>query len=158
MKRYFLFVLMVAVLMISQFIYAQPDEDNPEPMNKMGRMLDLNDEQQSQVEDLRLSFEKEKLPLKSKIHELRNGLKLELTKDNYDEKKVNQMLDQIESVRKEMNKKRINHMRSVRNILNDDQKKKFDIHILSDRKFKHDRGMHHDQPHHQMKQRRGPKN
>ena len=157
MKRYYLFViLMVVLISISQFVHAQPDDEgNPQPMNRMGRILDLTDEQQSQIEDLRLNFEKEKLPLKSKIHELRNGLKLELTKDNYDEKKVNQMLDQIESVRKEMHKKRINHMRSVRNILNDDQKKKFDMHILSDHKFKHDRRMPHNPPQHQMK--RGPK-
>jgi Spy/CpxP family protein refolding chaperone len=156
MKRYYLFVIiLVASMLIFQFVYAQPDDEgNPPPMNRMGKMLNLTDEQQSQIEDLRLNFEKEKLPLQSKIHELRTGLKLELTKDNYDEKKVNQMLDQIESVRKELHKKRINHMRSVRNILNDDQKKKFDMHILSNRKLGHGRQMPQDMPRHQMK--RGP--
>ena len=155
MKRYNLSIVMtVGFILISQFIYAQPDRDNPQRMNRMGKMLDLTDEQQSQIEDLRLNFEKEKLPLQSKIHELRNDLKLELTKDNYDEKKVNQLLDQIESVRKEMHKKRISHMRSVRSILNDDQKKKFDMHILSDRNFGYDGGMPHDMPHHRMN--RGP--
>ena len=151
MKLYSLGMAMLMLLMISSFIHGQSgNRDNPGPMNRMGRMLDLSDQQRSQVEDLRLSFEKEKLPLQSKIHELRNDLKLELTKDSFDEKKVNQLLGQIESVRTELHKKRINHMRSVRNILNDDQKRKFDMHILSGPGFGNDQRMHHGMPHHQM--------
>lgn len=158
MKRYCLFaILVVGLILTSRLVHAQPDEDNSPPMHRMGKMLDLTDEQQSKMQDLRLNFEKEKLPLQSKIHELRNGLKLELTKDNFDEKKVNQMLDQIESVRKEMHKMRIMHMRSVRSILNADQKKKFDMHILSDRKFGHEGGMPHDKPHPSMRQGHGPR-
>lgn len=157
MKRYYIFAIVaVGLILSSLFVYAQPDEEgDPQPMRRMGKMLDLTEEQQSKMQDLRLNFEKEKLPVQSKIHELRDGLKLEMIKDNYDQKKVDQMLDQIESARKEMDKLRINHMRSVRNILNDDQKKKFDMHILSERKFRHDRGMPHEMPNHQMRQRRG---
>jgi Spy/CpxP family protein refolding chaperone len=151
MKLFSLVMLVFMLLMISSFVYGQPEDGgNPPPMKRMGRMLDLTDEQRSQVEDLRLSFEKEKLPLQSKIHELQNDLKLELTRDSFDEKKANQLLGQIESVRTELHKKRINHMRSVRNILNEDQKKKFDMHILSNQGFGHDQRMHHGMPHHQM--------
>ena len=148
MKLYSVVMATVMLLIISSFVYGQPEDgDNPRPMKRIGRMLDLTDEQRSQVEDLRLSFEKEKLPIQSKIHELRNDLKLELIRDSFDEKKVDLLLGQIESVRTELHKKRINHMRSVRNILNDDQKKKFDMHILSSRGFGNDQRRHHTPPH-----------
>lgn len=143
MKRYILYVLIIAVLLNLQMVFAQPgDKDGPPRGDRMGKMLNLSDEQKSKIEDLRLNFQKEKLPLQSKIHELKNNLKLELTKDNYDEKKVDQTLDQIEGLKKEMHKKRINHMRSVRNLLTDEQKTKFDMHILSGRKFGDDPHKH----------------
>ena len=136
MKRYILFALIFAVLLNLQLLYAQPrDKDGPPRGDRMGKMLNLSDEQKSKIEDLRLNFEKEKLPLQSKMHELKNNLKLEMTKDNFDEKKVDQILGQMASLRTEMQKKRINHMRSVRNLLTAEQKKKFDMHILSDHKF-----------------------
>lgn len=136
MKRYILLFSIFALLINMQLLFAQPDDnDGPPFRDRMGKMLNLSDEQKSTIEDLRLNFQKEKLPLQSKLHELKTNLKLEITKDNYDEKKVNQTLDQIEKLEKEMHKKRINHMRSVRNILTDEQKKKFDMHILSNRNF-----------------------
>jgi Spy/CpxP family protein refolding chaperone len=136
MKRYILFFLIFTMLLNLQLLFAQPaDNDCPPHRDRMGNMLNLSDEQKSKIEDLRLNFQKEKLPLQSKIHELRTNLKLELTKDSYNEKKVDQLLDQVESLKTEMHKKRINHMRNVRNLLTDEQKKKFDMHVLSDRKF-----------------------
>lgn len=147
MKRYILFFLIFALLLNLQLLFAQPeDEGGPPYRDRMGKMLNLSDEQKSKIEDLRLNFQKDKLPLQSKIHELKNNLKLELTKDNYEEKKVEQTLDQIEALKKEMHKKRINHMRSVRSLLTDEQKKKFDLHILSSREFKDGPPMHHMQP------------
>jgi Spy/CpxP family protein refolding chaperone len=144
MKKYILFFLIGAFLLNFQLLFAQPeDNDGPPFRDRVGKMLNLSDEQKSKIEDLRLNFEKEKLPLQSKIRELKTNLKLELTKDNYDEKKVDQTLDQIEALRKEMYKKRISHMRGVRNLLTDEQKKKFDMHVLSDQKFRDGPPMHH---------------
>ena len=144
MKKYVLFFLICAFFLNFQLLFAQPgDKDGPPFRDRMGKMLNLSDEQKTKIEDLRLNFQKEKLPLQSKIRELKTNLKLESTKDNYDEKKVDQTLDQIEALKKEMYKKRIDHMRSVRNILTDEQKKKFDMHILSDHKFRDGPPMHH---------------
>jgi Spy/CpxP family protein refolding chaperone len=147
MKRNILFVLTFVLLLSIQLVFAQRgDEEGPPYGDRAGKMLNLSDEQKSKIEDLRLTFQKQKLPLQSKIQELRNDLKLELTKDNYDEKKVDQTLDQIGALKKEMYKKRINHMRSVRNLLTDEQKKKFDMHILSSRGFTDGPPMHNRQP------------
>lgn len=150
MKRTILALLAIGLIFGSQSSFAQPGKgDGPrQGMHRMERMLDLTDEQQSQMEDMRLKFEKEKLPLQSQIHKLRSDLKLEMVKDQLDQRKVNQIIDQISATKTEMQKKRISHMREVRNILNDDQKKKFDMHILSDRKFGRGNGpmhMHHPQ-------------
>lgn len=157
MKRAILVLLAIGLILNIQLLFAQGGNDEPpQRMHRMERMLDLTDEQQSQMEDLRLKFEKEKLPLQSQIQKLRSDLKLELVKDQFDQKKVDQLVDQINSARKEIQKKRISHMREVRNILNDDQKKKFDMHVLSDRKFGRGNApmpMHH-QEMNQMKQMR----
>jgi len=156
MKRAILALLAIGLIFGIQFAFAQPGKgDGPrQGMHLMECKLDLTDGQQSQMEDLRLKFEKEKLPLQSQIHKLRSDLKLEMVKDQLDQKKVNQIIDQISAAKTEMQKKRISHMREVRNILNDDQKKKFDMHVLSDRKF--GRGNAPMPNHHpQMQQMRG---
>lgn len=153
MKPAILVLLAIGLILNIQLVVAQGRDDGTrQRMHRMEKMLDLTDEQQSQIEDLRLNFEKEKLPMRSQIHKFRNDLKLEMVKDQLDQNKVNQLIDQIGSARMEMQKKRLSHMREVRNILNDDQKKKFDIHVLSDRKLG---GGHHSQPmrHQQMRQK-----
>lgn len=154
MKRILLSLMILGLIAVSQMALAQPGDFDSRPMFRMEKMLDLTDEQEAKIEDLRLNFQKERLLHRSRIQELRTNLKLELIKEGYDQKKVNQIVDEMEGLRKDLQKKRINHLRDVRNMLTDDQKKTFDMHILSGHIYQGDRGgSHRGTPHTRMRGR-----
>lgn len=143
-------ILILSVLMLfgfSQFSDAQPghfrgpdapphpkmmgDEPLPPMMFGPGKCLDLTDEQSAKIADLRLAMKKEMLPLRSDFMTKRNELKILLTADTPDQSKINQKIDQMAELRKQMQKKRVNHMMEVRSLLTAEQKKQFDTMILS---------------------------
>ncbi|GAB4375774.1 MAG: hypothetical protein Kow0042_21470 [Calditrichia bacterium] len=112
------------------------DDDffGPPPMPFLAEQLQLSDEQRDKIGELKLQMEKETLPLRTKMVEYRNELKLLLTSDNPSPSKVNKVLENISKVRQDMMSKHVNHMIQVRSLLSDDQKQKFDMMILSGRK------------------------
>ncbi|RMG68786.1 MAG: periplasmic heavy metal sensor [Calditrichaeota bacterium] len=116
------------------------DEEGEMDPGKMGPALGLTEEQRAKMMDLHLALQRELLPLKSKLHELKVRLKLKITSDDYSQKAVDQLLNQILDLEKQIQKKRIAHMRAVREMLTPEQRKKFDMAVLSGRAGKH--GMH----------------
>ena len=58
-------------------------------------------------------------------------MKLEMTADNFNQKKASKLIDQMSELQKEIHMKRVIHQRAVRDILTDEQKKKFDLHMMS---------------------------
>ncbi|RMI08900.1 MAG: periplasmic heavy metal sensor [Calditrichaeota bacterium] len=121
-------------LLITAFggvVLAQPEHDRPMDHHRLGRMLDLSEEQRAKMMDMHLQLKKEMLPLKAELKQLRAELKLALTSDSYDEGKVQKLLDKMASLRKEMALKRIRNQRAVRDMLTPEQRKKFDMFILS---------------------------
>lgn len=130
MNRKMLFTAFTVLLALTVSMFAQPP--------RMGKMkhpgwqhaLQLTEEQQTQMQDLQLKFQKEILPLRTQLQKLRADLKLAITSDSYDEGKVNKIIQQMENVRTEIQKKRIAHQRAVRKLLTPEQQKKFDLHIL----------------------------
>lgn len=97
----------------------------------MMRMLNLTQQQRDQLMDMRLKMAKEMLPLRTQLSTFRSDLKLDLTANNYDQRKVENTVNQISDVRKKMTLTMLQHMRDVRNILTPDQQKKFDLMIMS---------------------------
>jgi Spy/CpxP family protein refolding chaperone len=100
-------------------------------MHRLDRILDLSDEQKSQMLDLHLQLEKEVLPLQSEIEKLHADLKGEMIAEKFNEASVKKLLDRISDLRQNIQYKRIMNQRAVRDLLTADQKKKFDLHILS---------------------------
>ncbi len=109
----------------------------------MMRMLNLTDEQASQISDLRLQLQKEMLPLRSKLITKRNELKLLLTADKPDQGKINQKVEEISKIRTEIQKKQITHRLKIRSLLTEEQRKIFDARILSGGHGGHHGGNHH---------------
>ena len=91
----------------------------------------LTAEQQTKMQDLRLAHQKEMLPLRTQLQKLQADLKLEITADKVNENKVKSMQGEISKLTSDLAGKRFAHMRSVRDILTPEQKKKFDERILT---------------------------
>jgi len=172
MKTHKIFILLAGMLFFSVTAMAQPAQgprsQRPGPGFARGehmmRMLNLTKEQRSKIMDMRLAMQKEMLPLRNKLITFRGDLKLEMTAEQFNQGKVNKTVDQIADVRKQMSLKRIQHMRNVRNILNPDQQKKFDLMVMNPMKgrFMHNRSMRNwgkrgmQRPNRPMRQGMGP--
>lgn len=103
-------------------------------MLRFGKMLDLTDEQKTKIEDYRLEMQKAMLPLKSQLMANRNELKLLITADKVDRDKISKNIEATNKILKQIQEKRVDHLLKIRSLLNADQKKKFDMKILSGRK------------------------
>lgn len=118
----------------------RPRIDRQEQMKKMranqqqhrpARMmmrLNLNEEQRKQIEEIRLSGQKEMLPLRNLLREKNARLRTLTTSDNYDENAVDQIVDEISEIRADMLSMRITHRQQIREILTEEQRIKFDAH------------------------------
>lgn len=147
MKTHKILIIMAGLLFLSVSAIAQPAQ-RPQRQRfaqgiRMAKMLNLTQDQVNKLSDMRLAMQKEMLPLRNQMITLRGDLKLELVADNFNQRKVNKLVDQISDVRKQMNLKRISHMRDVRSILTPDQQKTFDLMIMQNKRgrFMQGRGM-----------------
>lgn len=138
MKTHRIIPLIAGLLLIGSAVMAQPAPPPPKapqaPGMRMMRMLNLTQEQRDKMMDMRLQMAKDMLPLRTQMDNLRSDLKLALTADNFDQKKVDKTVDQISKVRSQMTLKMVQHMREVRNMLTPDQQKKFDLMIMSNKR------------------------
>ncbi len=149
-----LVALVPAQMAVEKDVPAMEQDNDPSiPLPRMGEALGLSDEQRAKMMDMMLALQRAVLPLKSKLHELKVQLKLKITADDYSEKTVDQLLNQIVDLEKQIQKKRIAHMRAVRDMLTPDQRKKFDAAILSGKGLK---PRMHDRFHRMPVQRRRP--
>jgi len=102
----------------------------------MGKKLKLSDEQRQKMMDLRLQLKKDLLPLRSKLISLQTELKLQIASDNPNQGKIDDLIDQMASIRKEIQQRRVQHQLSIREMLTPEQRKIFDQRVLSPRHHK----------------------
>jgi len=116
-------------------IFAQngPKAGRGQGKARMAKMnfLNLSEEQQTKIDKLRLEFKKEIVPLQAKIHSLKPEYRLMIVDENVTTKQIKNKLNSISEVKQEMALKRALHQRQVRSLLTDEQKVKFDQHIIS---------------------------
>ena len=124
-------LLSVAILLISVGMLTARQKRDGDGPQRMMRMLELTESQESQILDLKLDHEKQILPLRTELKGLRTKMKMELTTEKFNENKVSKLIDQMSNLQKEIHMKRVIHQRAVRDILTEEQRKKFDLHILS---------------------------
>ena len=115
----------------------RPGNQQGDIVPPMGQMqgcikgLNLDDDQKAKIEKLRLEHQKEMLALRTETAGLRDKLKLLITADKFDQKAVNDLSDKIAKTHEKRANMMAKHLRSVRDILNDEQKVKFDQHVIS---------------------------
>lgn len=134
-----LLFLIVGLFLCANPIFTQP-EDAAKPKRNMAHNLELSTEQESKISDLKLQFKKEIIPLKSEIDQLRSNINLELTSDNFSESRIKKLTEDIASLQKDIHFKRIMNQKAIRDLLTAEQKKKFDLHLLSQREFRGEEG------------------
>ena len=92
----------------------------------MMQMLDLTEDQQAQMEKLRVEHMKQMLPSRNKVQEKEAQKRTLETSEKVDMKAVNKLIDEISDIKTEMAKNRAKHHQDVRNILSEEQRVKFD--------------------------------
>lgn len=93
-------------------------------------MLDLSDEQKEQIREIHLDGQKEMLPLKTQLQEAHANLRTLTVADNYDEAEVQEVIGKISELTETMLITRVEHRQQIRELLDDDQRVKFDkLHL-----------------------------
>ena len=133
MKRLFIITAILGGILLTGAMFAQkgPGPMSGQHFKRMAKMLDLNDEQIARMQDMHLQMQKEMIPLRSKMQTLRGELKLVQTADKFEPGKAEKLVKEMQALRTQMEMKRIKHQQEMRSLLNDEQRKKFDAHLLS---------------------------
>ena len=121
-------VLIGLIISLPLMAFAQPDP--PEVKGKMMRGLDLTDEQQAQIETLRLDHKKQMMTLKGQLSSLQTEMKILLTEDSPSVNKIKDLAAKIGESTEKMAMEKANHRIEVRKLLTDEQKAKFDMMTL----------------------------
>ncbi|MGD9899686.1 MAG: Spy/CpxP family protein refolding chaperone [Calditrichaceae bacterium] len=130
MRRHLTTALLVGILFLAGSVQAQ--RPMGQKMNgKCMAAMDLTDEQQAKITDLRLQMEKEVLPLRNEMDKLRGELRLEMTAEKFNEGKVKKISGEMSTIREKMQLNRMKHQRAVRDLLTPEQQKQFDLQMLS---------------------------
>jgi Spy/CpxP family protein refolding chaperone len=95
---------------------------NPERMHS-----NFSEDQQKQMQELRLKLQKENLQLSNELNEKRAQLKTLQQVDKPNMKSVNSKIDEISALQNKKMKLMAEHRNNVRNLLTDEQKVQFDL-------------------------------
>ena len=93
--------------------------------------LNLTDEQQTQIQALRLEHQRKMVELKSETGNLRDKLKLIITDDKFSEKAVSELTGKLAKAQQQRMVMKAKHLRKVRDLLTDEQKVMFDQKVLA---------------------------
>ena len=132
------------------FAMAQQGPPSGEQGRRMGRQHKMakkpifTEEQKTKMAELRLAMQKKVTPLKADIATLKADLKLQMTSDNPNMKKIQSLNSQISDVKSQIALHHIENKLAVRELLTPEQRRVFDLKIMSDKPMKHARkhGMH----------------
>mgnify|MGYP003870197161 CR=1 FL=1 len=146
-------ILLTGIMMIatiSSFAQRGRNQDRPMLMKKNMQMHqncfqnlpDLNEEQEAQIEDIRVSHMKEMQKYYNTLNEKRAKLRTLQTQDSPNMDEINSVIEEMGKIRTEKHKARAKHYQEVRSLLNDEQKIYFDKHHMKMNKGLHNKGMH----------------
>ncbi|MEQ9263725.1 MAG: periplasmic heavy metal sensor [Balneolaceae bacterium] len=99
---------------------------NERAQGQQMRLPNLTDEQKEQIKAIRLNGQKEALPLRNELMEKKARLRTLTTSEDYNEKSVNNTIDDISELEASLMKLRQNHRQEVREILTEEQRIVFD--------------------------------
>lgn len=92
--------------------------------------LDLTEDQEEKIDDLRLKHQKETIPLRTELDELRASYRLMVVDEKVPESEIEKNLKKQNDVLLKRRMAQTRHIRDVRSILTEEQKTRFDTHFL----------------------------
>lgn len=109
----------------------QPQQNRQIAQNERGqgqqmRLPNLTEEQKEQIKAIKLDGQKEALPLRNEMMEKKARLRTLTTSEDYNEKSVNNTIDEIAELEATLMKLRQNHRQEVREVLTEEQRIVFD--------------------------------
>ena len=147
MKRNKNILLVGLLLVLATTVFAQPMRKNMQrparmlgerPRQQQFEQLNLTDEQEKTMEDMRIKHQKELIPLQSQVKSKRLDFKQEMNADNPNQAKLESLVEDMGNIRTEIQKKRVAHRLAMRNILTKEQREIMDNNR---RGFRGKRGM-----------------
>ncbi|NOX35942.1 MAG: Spy/CpxP family protein refolding chaperone [Calditrichaeota bacterium] len=153
MRRVVFFSVWVLLWVGTLSIFAQPSKPGLGKDMMWLYRLNLTEEQQARIMDLRLKLQKDIVPLQADLKKLRSELHLALTQDPFNEGKVKKLVAAIAEKQQAIHLKRVLHKRQIRDVLTPEQRKQFDLRILAgpNGMGRHGKGKHHPEPPHRGK-------
>lgn len=127
------FLLVAFVVTLSAQVPRRFAEKPRFPHQTMEQRLNLTEEQQSKMADLRLAHQKEILPLRTELQGKMAELRLLKTEPNPNLNKIDQVIEQTEKIRTKLQKTRARHQLEIRKILTPEQQKLWDSRTLQGR-------------------------
>ncbi|MDZ7374743.1 MAG: Spy/CpxP family protein refolding chaperone [candidate division KSB1 bacterium] len=125
MKRAVGIGMMLGLLLTTTLAFAQPGPFcDPDPDRPFWSKLDLTEEQQAKLAELRLQFAKETLATRNELGVKRLELQQLLMADSPDQKAIEAKVDEIHKLQATLQKKRIAHHLAVWKLLTPEQRKK----------------------------------
>jgi len=120
--------IMVAGLAIAAVSFAQGPGRGP----GFGfKDLDLSQDQETKIDAMHLEMQKEMIPLRNKLDNLRSELHLLMTEEKADQGAIDSKIEAMSQVRTAIQKKKTAHHLAVRSLLNKEQRVKFDQRMLA---------------------------
>ncbi len=119
----------VATVLIVVAVFAQALGQEPGRLRRVHEWCgipDLTEEQQAQIDELKTALEKEMLPMRTKLEVKQAELQELLVADNPNKGAIDRKIDEISSLRTQMQKKRIDNRLKTRVLLTPEQRVKFD--------------------------------
>lgn len=128
-------LLVVGLLMIGSSALAQRGDNNrprgdrfyqQDRQEMIAERLELTDEQQAELEDLRMAHLKSTSTIKSELKIKNAELDAAISADQIDQKKVDNLVEAINSLQGNLFTENVNHRMEVRAMLDDKQRLVFD--------------------------------
>ena len=116
-----------------------------EKIENFSGIPNLTEDQISKIKELRTERMKEVTQKQALLKEKRAHLKVLMTQDNPNQKEIDKTVNEINSLRGDLMKSRIDMQLKIRSLLTDEQKVYFDKKIISGKHF-HKKGFHHKKP------------
>lgn len=136
-------VMLMAMTLTAVYAQEQPEKRSHRGKHRaesraqqMAQHLDLTDEQQQQIKEIRKAKARDQIQRQNQIRELRAEMRTAMTQDQIDKSKINDLIDQIGVLEIAGKKERAATMIEIRELLTDDQRLLFD-------QYKNRRDMRH---------------
>lgn len=94
--------------------------------NQEMRLPNLTEDQKEQIKEIRLNGQKEALPIRNALGEKKAKLRTLTTSEDYNERTVNGVIDEIADLEASIMKLKETHRQEVRSILTEEQRIVFD--------------------------------